>query len=88
MRQLREEHGIEVVLDLNDKKSEAKVAQRSGLKYVGKKTPFIPTPSALEGLSKTIDHDFASSGVCEEKSSTVPNPPCSNSKGSPLPDVS
>ena len=58
MKQLKEEHGIEVVLDLNDKKSEAKVAERSGLKYIGKKTPFIPTPSALEELSKTIDKEI------------------------------
>src|SRR6266705_5791631 len=57
MRQLKEEHGIEVVLDLNDKKSEAKIAQRSGLKYIARKTPFMPTPSALEELSKTIDKE-------------------------------
>ncbi len=57
MAQLKEEHGIEVVLDLNDKKSEAKTAERSGLKYIGRKTPFIPTPSALEELSKAIDKE-------------------------------
>ncbi len=60
MKQLKQEHHIEVVIDLNDKKSEAKEAERTGLKYVGKKLPMVPTASALESLSKTIDQEVRS----------------------------
>ncbi len=57
MKQLREEHKIDVVIDLNDKKSEAPKAEKSGLKYIGKKRPMVPTPAALELLSKSIDKE-------------------------------
>lgn len=58
MKQLKEEYGIGAVLDLNDVKSEAKAAEKVGLKYIGKKTPFIPTVAILESLSKTIDREI------------------------------
>ena len=57
LKQLKQEHNVEVIIDLNDTKSEAKEAERTGLKYVGKKLPMVPTPSALESLSKTIDQE-------------------------------
>ncbi len=46
MKQLKEEHKIDVVIDLNDKKSEAQKGEKSSLKYVGKKLPIVPTPTA------------------------------------------
>ncbi len=57
MKRLKEEHQVEVVVDLNDKKSEAQQAKRVGLKYVGKKVSMVPAASVLESLSKTIDQE-------------------------------
>jgi len=57
LKQLKEEHKVEVVVDLNDEKSEAQQAKRAGLRYVGKKVPMVPAPSVLESLSKTIDRE-------------------------------
>ena len=58
MKQLKEDHDVEVVIDLNDTKAEAKAAEKAGLKYIGKKTPFIPTVAILESLAKTIDREI------------------------------
>ena len=57
LKQLKEDHDVRVVIDLNDTKSEAKAAEKVGLKYIGKKIPLIPTVAALEELSETIDRE-------------------------------
>jgi hypothetical protein len=48
MKQLKEDHKVGVVVDLNNTKQESQDAKQSGLKYIGKKLPMVPTPSALE----------------------------------------
>ncbi len=58
MKQLKEEYKVGVVVDLNDKKSEAKAAKQVGMKYIGKRmNSLVPAPSLLEALTKTIDRE-------------------------------
>jgi predicted protein tyrosine phosphatase len=60
LKQLKEDHGVGVVVDLNDVKSEAKAAEKLGLKYIGKRISLVPTTADLEFLSKTIDEEVKS----------------------------
>lgn len=60
LKQLKEDHGIGVVVDLNDVKSEAKAAEKMGLKYIGKRISMVPTTADLEFLSRTIDEEVKS----------------------------
>lgn len=57
MRQLKEDHKVGAVVDLNDVKSESKAAEKVGLKYIGKRIPMVPTIAALESLSEAIDRE-------------------------------
>ena len=43
LRQLKEDHAVGTVVGLNDVKSEAKAAEKIGLKYIGRKIPMVPT---------------------------------------------
>ena len=58
MKQLKEDHGVGVVVDLVVRKGESGEAQKADLKYVGKKLPMVPTPIMLESLSRTIDQEI------------------------------
>ena len=57
MRQLKEDHAVGTVVGLNDVKSEAKAAEKIGLKYIGRKIPMVPTTVVLESLSESIDRE-------------------------------
>jgi Dual specificity phosphatase, catalytic domain len=59
MKQLKEDYGVGVVVDLVLRQGESGEAQRADLTYVGKKLPMVPTPIMLESLSRTIDQEIS-----------------------------
>jgi hypothetical protein len=60
LKQLKEDHGVGVVVDLNAVKSEAKDAEKLGLKYIGRRVSLVPTTNDLEFLSRAIDQEVRS----------------------------
>jgi protein-tyrosine phosphatase len=57
LKQLKEDHDVGALVDLNEVKSEAKDAKKIGLKYIGKRVPLVPTAADLEFLSQAIDQE-------------------------------
>jgi hypothetical protein len=60
LKELKEDYGVGAVVDLNDVKSEAKAAEKLGLKYIGKRISLVPTTADLDFLSRTIDEEVKS----------------------------